>query len=53
MGLTWLFEGVEAVFIEHGELVDETGAQVHNQIEIAYPFEYETVEEIYQFLEGA
>ena len=44
---------MEAVFIEHGELVDETGAQVHNQIEIAYPFEYETVEEIYQFLEGA
>ena len=43
---------MEAVFVEDGELVDETGAHVHYQVEVAYSFEYEAVEEIYQLLEG-
>ena len=43
---------MEAVFVEDGELVDETGAQMHDQVEVAYSFEYEAVEEIYQLLEG-
>jgi len=49
MGLIWLFirifERMQCIFVEEGDLVNEAWVKLQDQVKVGYSFENEAVEE--------